>query len=84
MKLTYWERVVGAKEETKMENLKMNEPLMINVGTGRSVGVITKLGGKEIEITLKLPICAENGERIVLSRQIMRRWRLIGYGILKG
>jgi translation initiation factor 2 subunit 3 len=84
LEINLLERVVGTKQEMKMENLKMNEPLMVNVGTGRSVGVITKLGKKKIELVLKLPICAENGERIVLSRQIMGRWRLIGYGILKG
>jgi len=78
------ERVVGVKEELKMEKIRLNEPLLINVGTNRSVGVVTKLGPKEIELTLKIPVCAENGERVVLSRQIMGRWRLIGYGILKG
>jgi len=57
---------------------------MINIGTGRSVGVVTKIRGKDIEMDLKLPICADAGERIVLSRQVMGRWRLIGYGILKG
>ncbi len=77
------ERVVGAKELIKMENIKLNEQLMINVGTGRSVGVVTKLKGKETEMVLKLPICADKGERVVLSRQIIGRWRLIGFGILK-
>jgi len=78
------ERVVGTKEEMKMQNIRFNEPLMINIGTGRSVGVVTKIRGKDIEMDLKLPICADAGERIVLSRQVMGRWRLIGYGILKG
>jgi len=77
------ERVVGTKQEIKMEGIKLNEPLMINVGTGRSVGVVTKLKGKDIELMLKLPICADKGERVVLSRQVIGRWRLIGYGILK-
>ena len=84
LEINLLERVVGAKQETKMENIKLNEPLMINVGTGRSVGVVTKLGTNNIELTLKLPVCADNGERVVLSRQILGRWRLIGFGILKG
>ncbi|MBD3156054.1 MAG: translation initiation factor IF-2 subunit gamma [Candidatus Aenigmarchaeota archaeon] len=83
LEINLLERVVGAKEEMEVENIKLNEPLMINIGTGRSVGVVTKLGDKNIELTLKLPICAEKGERIVISRQIRKRWRLIGYGILK-
>ncbi len=77
------ERVVGTKEEMKMDNIKLNELLMINVGTGRSVGIVTKLKGKDVEMTLKLPVCADKGERVVLSRQILGRWRLIGFGILK-
>ena len=77
------ERVVGTKEEMKMDNIKLNELLMINVGTGRSVGTVTKLKGKNIEMTLKLPVCADKGERVVLSRQILGRWRLIGFGVLK-
>jgi translation initiation factor 2 gamma subunit (eIF-2gamma) len=27
-----------------------------------------------------MPVYADDGERVVLSRQIMGRWRLIGYG----
>lgn len=77
------ERIVGTKEEIKMENIKLNELLMINIGTGRSVGTVTKLGGKNVELTLKLPVCADKGERVVLSRQILGRWRLIGFGILR-
>ncbi len=77
------DRVVGTKEELKMSGIKQNEILMINVGTGRSVGMATKTKGNTIELTLKLPICANVGERVVLSRQVMGRWRLIGYGILK-
>ncbi len=81
--LNLLERVVGAKEDMKVENIGLNEALMINVGTGRSVGMVTKLGDKRIELTLKLPICADDGERVVISRQIRGRWRLIGYGVLK-
>ena len=76
------ERVVGTKEMKSVEKIKPNETLMINVGTGRSVGIVSNIKGKEIEIDLKIPVCAEKGERVVLSRQIMGRWRLIGYGVL--
>ncbi len=82
LEVSLLERVVGTKEMKSVENIKPNETLMINVGTGRSIGTVSKIKGKEIEINLKIPVCAEKGERIVLSRQIMGRWRLIGYGIL--
>jgi len=76
------ERVVGTKEMEGMQEIKQNETLMINAGATRSVGVVTSVKGKKIKMSLKIPICAELGERVVISRQIMGRWRLIGYGTL--
>jgi translation initiation factor 2 subunit 3 len=48
------------------------------------VGVITEIGPLT-KIKLKMPICAEPGERAALSRQVAGRWRLVGWGeIIKG
>ena len=77
------ERVVGSKEELQMEPLKTNEPIMINCWTARSVGIITSAHDNTIKMKLKLPVCILPGERIVLSRRIGQKWRLVGYGILK-
>lgn len=82
LKVTLLERVVGSKEELKAEPLKVNEPLMINAWTSRSVGIITNVQKDEIRMKLKLPICTNKSERIVLSRRIGQKWRLVGYGIL--
>jgi len=76
------ERVVGTREVQEVSNIKLNESLLINIGTGRSIGVVTRLKADKIEMNLKIPICADKGDRIVISRQIQGRWRLIGYGIL--
>ncbi|PSG99468.1 MAG: translation initiation factor IF-2 subunit gamma [Nanohaloarchaea archaeon SW_7_43_1] len=73
------EELVGSDEGEEIENIKKGEPLMINVGTGKSAGAVTGLG-KTVEIDLKMPICAEEGDRVALSRQIGSRWRLIGHG----
>lgn len=77
------ERVVGSKEELTTQPLKVGEPLMINGWTARSVGVITKINQNIIKMVLKLPICINKGERIVLSRRLGQKWRLIGYGVLR-
>jgi translation initiation factor 2 subunit 3 len=74
------ERLIGTKEMQEVKPLKLNETLMINAGTGRSVGIITSMKKGYVEIELKIPLCVEKGERVVLSRQVMGRWRLIGYG----
>jgi translation initiation factor 2 subunit 3 len=74
------DRVVGMKDMDKVQVIKPGETLMINAGTARSVGIVTRIRGNDIDIDLKIPICADKTDRIVLSRQILGRWRLIGYG----
>ncbi len=76
------ERAIGTKDEVEITEIKRDELLMLNVGTSKTVGTVSK-PGNEIEMELKLPICAEVGERAAISRRIGARWRLIGYGILK-
>jgi len=76
------ERVVGAKEDIKVEPIKMNEPLMLNVNSAATVGVVYKLKGAEIQCKLKLPVCASIGDNVTISRKIGNRFRLIGYGLI--
>jgi translation initiation factor 2 subunit 3 len=73
------ERLVGSEDEKEIDNIKEHEPLMINVGTGKSAGRVTQ-AGDNVKMDLKVPICAEEGDRIAISRQIGSRWRLIGHG----
>ncbi|MBI2147680.1 translation initiation factor IF-2 subunit gamma [Candidatus Woesearchaeota archaeon] len=77
------ERVVGAKESLDVEPIKMGEPLMLNVNAAATVGMVTSLGKNKCTCKLKLPICAEKGARVTISRRIANRFRLIGYGILE-
>lgn len=74
------ERVVGSEELGTVQPIKLNENIMINVGTARSIGSVTSGKKERIEMKLKIPVCAEEKERVVISRQISGRWRLIGYG----
>ena len=78
------DRVVGSKDDLIVEPLREREPLVLNVNTATTVGQITKLGKKEATISLKLPVAAPTGSKITFSRRFHDRWRLIGYGILKG
>ncbi|MFH1623130.1 MAG: translation initiation factor IF-2 subunit gamma [Candidatus Aenigmatarchaeota archaeon] len=81
LEATLLERVVGSEDMKKVEPLRMGESLMVNVGTSRSVGAIDQKK-KTVHMKLKIPLCVEKGERVVLSRQVSGRWRLIGYGIV--
>lgn len=78
------DRVVGTEAELKVEPIKVNELLMLNVNSAATVGTVTELEKDTIKYALKLPICAEKGSRITISRRIGNRFRLIGYGIIKG
>ena len=76
------ERVVGTAEDLKVEGIKTSEPLMISVGTATTVGVVTSARENRADMTLKIPVVAEPGQRVAVSRRIGGKWRLIGYGVI--
>ena len=76
-------RAVGTIDEKNVEPLKTNEPLMLTVGTATTVGIISELRLDWIRVKLKLPVCADQGQRIAVSRRIEGKWHLIGYGEIK-
>ena len=78
------ERVVGSEIQTMVQNIELNENLMLSVGTAKTVGKVVTTKKKFIQVDLRLPVCAEIGTRVAISRQIDRRWRLIGWGVIKG
>ncbi len=83
MSIHLLDRVVGSEEELEVEDLKSNEPLMLNIGTTTTVGLVSSARKDTADVKLKIPICAEKGQRVAISRRIVGKWRLIGYGILK-
>ncbi len=83
LKTILLERVVGTEEDLKVEPIKLNEILMLNVNSAATVGVVTKLGRDEIICRLKIPVCAELGSRVTISRRVATRFRLIGYGMIE-
>lgn len=83
MQVSLLKRVVGAKHETEVAPIKLNEALMLNVNAAATVGVVTKLGKNKCTCHLKIPVCAEKGSRITISRLVANRFRLIGYGMLE-
>lgn len=77
------ERVVGLKDDIAVKPIKLNEILMLNVNSAATVGFVTELKKDSIICSLKIPVCAEQGSRVSISRKIGTRWRLVGYGIIK-
>ena len=73
-------RVIGSKEELSVEPIKEGEVLLMTVGVARTVGTVTSSAKGLVKVSLKLPLCAEKGEKLAISRQLSGRWRLIGWG----
>ena len=79
LKVHLLERVVGSQEELGVEPVKMNEMLLLNVNGGKSIGFVYELGKNMAKCRLKMPLCAEPGDKVTISRRIGTRFRLIGY-----
>ena len=82
LELHLLERVVGVSDEEEIGAIKTSEPLMLNVGTATTVGVVTSARKDIAEVRLKRPVCAEIGSTVAISRRVGSRWRLIGVGVI--
>ena len=79
VKFKLFEEVYGASENTKIENLKPSELIMLSVNTGITVGMIKTIKGDEAEIHLRIPMVPIKSDNIGIARNINSHWRLIGY-----
>jgi translation initiation factor 2 subunit 3 len=83
MEMQLLERVVGVTDESTVEPIHSSEPLMLNVGTATTVGVVSSAReGGVVQVQLKRPVCAEVKDKVAVSRRIGARWRLIGVGTI--
>ncbi|MCC7552529.1 translation initiation factor IF-2 subunit gamma [Candidatus Micrarchaeota archaeon] len=64
--------------------LKIGEPLVISIGTATTLGVISKIKGDEMTVSLKRSVCVDEDSKIAISRRVGQRWRLSGFGVLSG
>jgi translation initiation factor 2 subunit 3 len=83
MDMQLLERVVGVTDESNVEPIHSSEPLMLNVGTATTVGIVSSAREDgTVQVQLKRPVCADVGNRVAVSRRIGARWRLIGVGTI--
>jgi translation initiation factor 2 subunit 3 len=66
----------------RVHRLRNNEMLMLNVATATSVGVVKNVEKNKATLQLRLPICADEGQRVSISRRTGSRWRLIGHATI--
>ncbi|MGM5481190.1 MAG: translation initiation factor IF-2 subunit gamma [Nanobdellota archaeon] len=83
LKTQVLERMVNVGEDFKIDPLRHNEMLMLNVNSAKTVGVVADLGKGIAHCILRIPVCAEVGDKVTISRRIGNRFRLIGFGTIQ-
>lgn len=73
----------GDKTRQKVQKLKVEEVLMINIGSTSLGGKVLSVTSDKVRIQFMNPVCANEGEKIAMSRKIDRNFRLIGWGEIK-
>jgi translation initiation factor 2 subunit 3 len=77
-------RALGTKELVEVDSIIKGETLIVDVGTTITIGKVASTKKNLVTLQLVRPVCADDGARAAISRKIANRWRLIGYGIIKG
>lgn len=80
VKYNLFPEVFGVSINTKVENLKASESLLLSINTSMTIGVIKRIQKNEIELILKVPVVLFKGDNVAISRNIAGHWRLIGWG----
>lgn len=74
--------VIGVGGHQKVPLIKIGDPLMLTAAIAKTVGVVTSSKKDSIQIKLKIPVCADKGDRVAISLQVSGRWHLVGYGVI--
>jgi translation initiation factor 2 subunit 3 len=80
LEYTLFKYVVGVKDKMEVTPIADKEPLVLNVYSAVTTGVVTHRTKDRIEINLMRPIVAQPRDKVSISRKIGAGWRLIGYG----
>ena len=80
IKYSLFNEIFGEEKNSKVENLKIGELIMLSVNTTTTVGKIDKINKNEIILSLKIPIVPIQKNSVGLARNINNHWRLIGFG----
>lgn len=77
-----FDHVIGVAGHQKIIPIKTGDVLLLTVAIAKTVGTVISAGKGVVHAKLKLPICAEKGEKVAISMQVGGRWHLVGYGTL--
>lgn len=83
LKVGMFDYIIGVGGQQKVPPIRINDPLLLTAAIAKTVGIVTNAKKDEIEIKLKLPVCAERGDKVAIAMQVSGRWHLVGYGVIK-
>jgi translation initiation factor 2 subunit 3 len=69
--------------ESNKNKIKVNESLVVIIGSSANLGTVLEIKGNTIKLALKKQGIYYKNERIAVSRLINGRWRLSGYADIK-
>ena len=64
------------------QGFQEGEPLILGIATATVVGHIKKVKKDTLSLELNHPVCIDKDAKIAILRNISKRWRLTGYGLL--
>jgi translation initiation factor 2 subunit 3 len=70
--------------EGKAEPFKQGEVVLVAVGPATVFGVVQAAKKEVVTVALKKAVCAEQGSKAVLIRQVKNRWIVTNYGTVRG
>lgn len=68
------------KKEDELFKIKINDPVVLTIGTNTNVGFVTEIDSKKMTLKLKNPEVFEKKDKIAISKNIQGQWRLVSYG----
>lgn len=80
-------RLIGVKSEGDSRSHRIakitTETLKFNVGSTETPGRVVEVKDNVMTVELNNPLCTQIGEKVAFSRRIEKKFRLIGWGVIK-
>jgi translation initiation factor 2 subunit 3 len=70
-------------EALKELSFKPKDVVMVHVGSAAVMGIVKGFHGGRLDVMLRKAVSAEEDSKVVITKQVNNRWRIVGYGILK-
>jgi translation initiation factor 2 subunit 3 len=84
VKYSLFKEFFGLEGHEKVSNIRASEPLMLSINTSTTVGIVQKVSGDVLELSLKIPTVPLERESVGIARNVNGHWRLIGFGEIVG